>query len=92
MINNRYLIAAIGLLLTIMSAAAPKVESYRYAPEVQLSRKYAVEVEGIPVSVLTTAEPDYAVFGAKGEVTVKVTCLLHTPDSVIVRPIAKGYP
>ena len=92
MIYNRYLIAAIGLLLTIMSAAAPKVESYRYAPEVQLSRKYAVEVEGIPVSVLTTAEPDYAVFGAKGEVTVKVTCLLHTPDSVIVRPIAKGYP
>lgn len=50
-----------------------------------------MEVEGIPVSVLTTAEPDYVAFGANGEVTVKVTCLLGSPDSVVVRPIAKGY-
>lgn len=105
---NRFLYVVTGLLTILSAAmcvggheatASPaevsnvsNVESYKYAPEVQLSRKYAVEVEGIPVSVLTTAEPDYAVFGAKGEVVVKVTCLLDSPDSVAVRPIAKGYP
>ena len=86
-------------LMTIIAAIAgvcsmsakSKVEIYNYADKVLMSDRYKVTVEGSQVSVLQTAEPDLAIFGADGPVKVKVTFLKGAPDSVAVRPIAKGY-
>jgi len=81
---------SLALLASAVSANA-KVESYKYASELPLSSKYSVKVDGKKVSVLQTAEPDFAIFGTDKEVTVQITCLAATPDSVYVRPLAKNY-
>ena len=82
------LVAAIA---AVCSMSARNVEIYSYADQVAKSDRYKVTVEGSQVSVLQTAEPDLAIFGAGGPVKVKVTFLKGAPDSVAVRPIAKGY-
>jgi len=79
------------LLLATLSMKAVEVESYTYSPDVVQSSRYAVSVQGKPVTVLQTPEPDVAIFGADGEVTVKIQCLGFVPDTVTVRPIAKNY-
>lgn len=67
------------------------VESYCYSPEIAVSDKYKVEVNGVPVTVLKTDEPDLAIFGAEKEVSVKITLLQGSMDSLYVRPLAKKY-
>lgn len=88
---KRTLISILCLSLGLSAFAASEVESYTYSPKVEVSQKYAMKVNGIPVTVLQDVEPDFAIFGAKGEVNVEITLLQGTMDSLIVRPQAKGY-
>lgn len=75
----------------VISKAGSKVEYYRYSDKVEISTKYAMKVNGAPVTVLHGAEPDVAIFGAKGEVDVEIELLEGSMDSLIVRPQAKNY-
>jgi len=80
-----------SLLLPLAMLQAQTVESYIYPHEAETSEKYEVSVGNRQITVLQTPEPDLAIFGADGTVTVKIKCLGFSPDSVIVRPIAKNY-
>ncbi len=77
--------------LCAASMSARNVEIYEYADQVGKSDRYSVTVDGKPVTVVRTDEPDLAIFGAGKEVTVKVSFLKSAPDSVAVRPLARDY-
>lgn len=89
--NMKKLIVLLSVLSSAFALSAKEVELYEYASEVKTSRLYSVTADGKKVTVVQTAEPDIAVFGADGEVTVKVTFTKPAPDSVAVRPFAKEY-
>ena len=85
------LIYVLFLGLAIPICANTTVESYVYSSEAEVSEYYSMKVNGIPVTVLRDVEPDFAIFGANGEVDVEITLLKGTLDSLIVRPQAKKY-
>lgn len=71
-------------------------EVYTYAPDAPVSAFYSVKVAGddcyvFPVNT-NHDKPQLVSFGTDGLVRVEVTPLKVTPNSVVVRPLAKNYP
>ena len=60
------LIFILSALASTFALSAKEVEIYEYAAQVKKSQLYSVAVDGKKVTVVQTAEPDIAVFGADG--------------------------
>ena len=72
------------------------VENYKYAPDAPRSPYYYVTVAGEECYVFPMVtnhdKPHITTFGTNGLVRVEITPCMVTPETVVVRPLAKEYP